>query len=103
MIGNKENESSANNIDCEEDIKENDFAIKVREKQFLLMFDALGFKMFLVCLIHGNGVKLVIFYKFPLFIETCQYPGNFFLLDNSKRLKQINSFHVSFSQQKVHK
>ena len=83
MIRDEENKSSSNNVDRDEDIKKYNFAVKIREEKFLLMFDTLWFEMILIILVHRNSIKLVIFYEFPLLIETCQYPGNFLLLDNS--------------------
>lgn len=41
MIGDEENKSSSYDINCDEDIKEYDFTVKIREEKFLLMFDTL--------------------------------------------------------------
>lgn len=97
MIREEKNKSCCNDVNANKDVKEYNFAVKVSEEKFLLVFDILGFKSILVVLLHGDGVKLIIFDKLPLLIETGQYPGNFLFLNDSKRLEQVNSFHVSFS------
>lgn len=97
MIRDEENKSCCNHVNANKDVKEYNFAVKVSEEEFLLVFYILGFKSILVVLLHGDGVKLIIFDKLPLLIETGQYPGNFLFLNNSKRLEQVNSFHVFFS------